>query len=170
MNGGRGNSHQRNHQHADDRGRHAPHHRLHPRQLSDAIEHGKNRQHDDERRQEGCRRRDDRAGEAGELVAHVRGDHQHRAGRQLSECQAIDELARSQPSELPHDLILDERDHRQPAADGERAHLEKEQAEVNEIRGVGRESCGGRDRRGGRYPRGESERRQEEQRRDPADA
>src|SRR5262249_11230897 len=56
--------------------------------------------------------------------ADVRRDHEDRAGGELAEREAVDELARREPAELSDDLVLDERDHRETATDRERAGLE----------------------------------------------
>src|SRR5262249_39196222 len=70
----------------------------------------------------------------GHLVADVRRDHQDRSRRELSEREAVDELLRCEPVRLADHLLLDERDHREAAAEGERTDLEEEQADLCEAR------------------------------------
>ena len=67
--------------------------------------------------------------------------HQHRPGRKLAQRQSVDELLRCQPAELRDDLILDEGQHRQTAAEGECTDLEEEDGQLPQCRPAGWGAC-----------------------------
>src|ERR1700730_10891565 len=87
-----------------------------------------------ERWQKDRRRCDCGSGRPGAFVYDECCEHQDRTGRELAECQTVNELPRRQPAELIDHLLLNEGKHRESAAEGEGANFEEEYSERPQIR------------------------------------